>query len=161
MLADMDHERRKKRRGSVLGRQVVPRNISSGNSHIVVDCFADPSIYNAKKFRRSFRMSTELFLRVLDGVEAHNDYFKKKPNASGLLGATVLQKVFELFCILAYDVPTDSVDEVVRIAESTMLEAFHHLVRAVVEVFGEEYLRTPTVEDYKHKEGMAWYAWLH
>jgi hypothetical protein len=39
--------------------------------------------------------------------------------------------------MLAYDVPADSMDEVVRIAESTMVEAFHHFVSSVVEVFGK------------------------
>lgn len=78
---------------------------------------------------------------------ANDDYFKQKPNASVLLGATALQKVFGAFRMLAYDVPADSLDEVVRIAESTMTEAFHHFVRAVVEVFGEQYLRPPTAED--------------
>jgi hypothetical protein len=52
-------------------------------------------------------------------------------------GATALQKEFGSFRMLAYDVPTDSMDEVVRIAESTMVEAFHHFVRSVVEVFGQ------------------------
>lgn len=148
MLADMDHdERHKKRRGSVPGRNVVPRDISSGHSRIMADYFADPPAYNEKIFRRRFRMSTNLFLRIVDGVEAHDDYFKQKPNASGLLGATALQKVFGPFRILAYDVSADSLDDVVSIAESTIVEAFHHFVRAVVEVFGEQYLRPPTNED--------------
>ena len=66
----------------------------------------------------------DLFLRIVDSVETHDDYFKQKPNASSFLGATALQKVFGSFRMLAYDVPTDSVDEVVRIAESTLLEDF-------------------------------------
>ncbi|CAN6319320.1 unnamed protein product [Urochloa humidicola] len=148
LLADMDHERcKKKRRGSILGREVVPRNMPSGHLRIFADYFVEPPVYNAKKFRRRFRMSTDLFLRIVDGVATHDDYFKQKPNASGLLGATALQKVFGPFRMMAYDVPADSLDDVVRMAESTTLESFHHFVRAVVEVFGEQYLRAPTVED--------------
>ncbi|XP_034569256.2 uncharacterized protein [Setaria viridis] len=59
-------------------------------------------------------------MSIVDGVEAHDDYFRQKPNATGLLGATALQKVFGSFRMLAYDVPADSMDEVVRLAESTM-----------------------------------------
>jgi hypothetical protein len=111
MLADMDHEKHKrKRRGSVLGRQVVPRNISSGNLRIVADYFADPPVYNARFFRRRFRMSKDLFLRIVDGVEAHDDYFRQRPNAAGLHGATALQKMFGSFRMLSYDVPADSND---------------------------------------------------
>jgi hypothetical protein len=148
ILADMDYERHKKKcRGSVPGHEVVYRDMSSGHLYIVDDYFADCAIYNAKKFRRRYRMSRDLFLRIVDGVEAHDDCFKQKPNASGLLGTTALQMVFRSFCMLAYDVPADSMDEVVRIAESIMLEAFHQFVRAVVEVFGEQFLRPHTVEN--------------
>ncbi|XP_022681830.1 uncharacterized protein LOC111257065 [Setaria italica] len=148
MLADMDYERHKKKHhGSVPGREVVSRDMSSGNLRIVADYFADPPIYNATFFRKRFRLSRELFLHIVDGVEAHDDYFRQKLNATGLLGATALQKVFGSFCMLAYDVPANSMDEVVRLAESTMVEAFHHFVQAVVEVFGEQYLRPPTIED--------------
>ncbi|XP_022682363.1 uncharacterized protein LOC111257310 [Setaria italica] len=45
----------------------------------------------------------------------------KNQNALGLLGAAALQKVFGSFRMLTYDVPADSMDEVVRIAESTMV----------------------------------------
>jgi len=38
-------------------------------------------------------------------------------------------------------------DEVVRIAKSTMIEDFYHFVRAVAAVFGKQYLRAPSVED--------------
>jgi hypothetical protein len=105
----------------------------------MADYFADPPVYNAKFFRRRFRISRDLFLRIVDGVEAHDDYFRQRPNAIGLHGATALQKVFGSFLMLPYDVPADSMDEVVRIAESTMVKAFHHFVRAVVEVFGEHH----------------------
>jgi hypothetical protein len=49
--------------------------------------------------------------------------------------------------MLAYDVPADSMDEVVRIAESTMIEAFKHFVKAVVDFYGDQYLRPPNDDD--------------
>jgi hypothetical protein len=36
---------------------------------------------------------------------------------------------------LAYDVPADLVDEVVRIAESTMIGVFHHFMHVLVVVY--------------------------
>jgi hypothetical protein len=39
-----------------------------------------------------------------------------------------LQKVVGSVRMQAYDVPADSMDEVVRIVESTMIEAFKHFV---------------------------------
>ena len=51
MLANMDYERRKKCDGSVPGRDVLHRGMSSGYLHTVADYFADSPIYNAKFFR--------------------------------------------------------------------------------------------------------------
>jgi len=145
---DEEEERSKKRRhGSVPGCQVVHRDISAGNLRIVADYFSDVLVYNDKFFRRRFWMSRNLFLRIVDGVEAHDDYFRQRPNAAGLLGATALQKVVGSIRMLAYDLPADSMDEVVRIAKGTMIEAFKHFVRAVVDVYGDQYLRPPNDDD--------------
>jgi hypothetical protein len=144
---EQEQRRKKRRRGSVPGREVVYRGIHAGNLRIVVDYFADVPVYNDKIFRRRFRMSRNLFLRIVNGVEAHDDYFRQRPNAVGLLGATALQKVVGSIRMLAYDVPADSMDEVVRLAESTMIEAFKHFVEAVVDVYGDQYLRAPNEED--------------
>ena len=148
LLTDIEHKRTKrKRRGSVPGREIIYRDRFAGNLRIVADYFADPPVYNAKLFRRRFRMSRELFLRIVASVEAHDDYFRWRPNAVGLLGATALQKVYGAIRMLAYDIPADSLDEVVRLSESTMIEAFKHFVKAVVDVFADQYLRAPTAED--------------
>jgi hypothetical protein len=49
--------------------------------------------------------------------------------------------------ILAYRVPTDAVDDYVRIGESTARKALHHFCRAAIDVFGEYYLRAPNATD--------------
>ncbi len=91
LLTDIEHKRTKrKRRGSVPGREIIYRDRFAGNLRIVADYFADPPVYNAKLFRRRFRMSKELFLRIVASVEAYDDYFRQRPNAVGLLGATAL-----------------------------------------------------------------------
>ncbi|KAF8410529.1 hypothetical protein HHK36_003060 [Tetracentron sinense] len=49
--------------------------------------------------------------------------------------------------MLVYEVAADVVDDYVRIGESTSIENLRRLVKAVVEVFGEEYLRSPNNKD--------------
>jgi hypothetical protein len=49
--------------------------------------------------------------------------------------------------MLAYRVPTDALDEYIRIGESTSLEALRKFVVAIVEVFGPEYMRLPNKQD--------------
>ncbi|KAK1683374.1 hypothetical protein QYE76_044222 [Lolium multiflorum] len=41
----------------------------------------------------------------------------------------------------------DSADDYLRMAESTALDCFYRFCRAVIAVFGDYYLRSPTVED--------------
>jgi len=67
-------------------------------------------------------MSKRLFLRVLDAVCQADPYFVQKPDATGKMGLSPLQKVTAALRMLAYGVSGDLVDEYVRIAESTAVE---------------------------------------
>uniref|UniRef100_A0A2N9H634 DDE Tnp4 domain-containing protein n=1 Tax=Fagus sylvatica TaxID=28930 RepID=A0A2N9H634_FAGSY len=49
--------------------------------------------------------------------------------------------------MLAYGVAADSTDEYVRIGESTAVESLRKFVKAVVNIFSEEYLRSPNSND--------------
>jgi hypothetical protein len=44
-------------------------------------------------------------------------------------------------------VPADATGEYVRVGESTTLESLRRFVKAVIEVFGDEYLRSPNEND--------------
>ena len=49
--------------------------------------------------------------------------------------------------LLPYRAPADTQDDYLRMAESTVIECFYKICRAVVAVFGPEYLRSPTAEN--------------
>ena len=77
MLAALKRKKNKKKfRGSLPGRHNVPRDILGGHEQIYWDYFADNPVYNEKHFRRRYRMSRALFLRIVAAVEAHDDYFR-------------------------------------------------------------------------------------
>jgi hypothetical protein len=47
-------------------------------------------------------MRRTLFIRVLNDVEQHDEYFVQKRNATGKLGLSSLQKVTAAFRMLTY-----------------------------------------------------------
>jgi hypothetical protein len=80
-------------------------------------------------------------------VEQHDDYFQRKRNAAHQQGLSCFQKVTAVFRMLTYGVAADAMDEYVRIGESTALESLRRFVNAIIEVFGDEYLRSPNEKD--------------
>ncbi|XP_062208946.1 protein ANTAGONIST OF LIKE HETEROCHROMATIN PROTEIN 1-like [Phragmites australis] len=65
----------------------------------------------------------------------------------GNLGLIPLQKMIAAIRQLAYGVSSDAVDEYVGIGASTAMLALRKFVQAIVEVFGDEYLRAPNEAD--------------
>ena len=49
--------------------------------------------------------------------------------------------------MLAYEVTADFMDEYVWIGESTAIKSLKKIVKVVVDIFSEEYLRSPNNED--------------
>jgi hypothetical protein len=74
----------------------------------------------------------------------------QKRNAANVLGLSCFQKVTAAMRMLTYGVPADATDEYVRIGESTALESLRRFVAAVVEIFGDQYLRYPNEADTTH-----------
>ncbi|XP_024318825.1 uncharacterized protein LOC100826180 isoform X2 [Brachypodium distachyon] len=137
----------RRRRGSVPGRQVINRDIEAGHARLFEDYFAQHLVYGSSYFRRRFRMSRPLFLRIVKAVQEHDSYFVRKKNVAGKLGLSSLQKATAVFRMLTYGVATDATDEYVRIGGRTALDSMKAFVRAIIEVFGDEYLRAPNEAD--------------
>ncbi|XP_021311806.1 uncharacterized protein LOC110433631 [Sorghum bicolor] len=133
--------------GSVKGHRVLHRDRQGGHDRMFQDYLADNPTYTDEMFRRRYRMSRDLFKRIMKAVEEHDDYFVQKRNAANVLGLSSFQKITAAMRMLAYGVPADATDEYVRIGESTALESLRRFVRAVIEVFGDEYLRSPNEKD--------------
>lgn len=72
--------------GSRPGRRPnVERECVLGHERIFRDYFAADPVYNELQFRRRFRMSRQLFLRLVDAVQDHDAYFIQKRDATGKL----------------------------------------------------------------------------
>jgi hypothetical protein len=44
-------------------------------------------------------------------------------------------------------VSADFLDDYIKLGESTIIESLKHFVKAVVDIFGDEYLRAPNAQD--------------
>ena len=133
--------------GSIPGHVVIQRDRENADRNLFNDYFSETPRYNDIMFRRRYRMSRSLFLRIVDAVKGHDNYFEQRRDGLGRLGLSTLQKVTAVFRMLAYGVPADATDEYVKIGESTAIESMKRFCRAIVEIFAEQYLRSPTAND--------------
>ncbi|XP_031261670.1 uncharacterized protein LOC116119875 [Pistacia vera] len=134
-------------RGSVYGHAYIWRDRVHGHHKLFHEYFGENPVYSPNLFRRRFRMSQSLFLRIQSAVEAYDPYFVQKRDAVGFLGLSSLQKITAALRMLAYGVAADYVDEYVRIGESTAVESLKKFVKAIVSIFSEKYMRSPNKID--------------
>ncbi|XP_028087365.1 uncharacterized protein LOC114288077 [Camellia sinensis] len=140
-------DRSKKRGGSVVGHKYIRRDRWKGHERLFADYFAANPVYSLVTFWRRFRMRRPLYLRILNAIEAHDPYFVQKQNVAHILGLSPLQKMTSAMRILSYKVVADAIDDYIRIGESIAIQSLQHFCNSMIEIFGPEYLRSPTSID--------------
>ncbi|GMF43964.1 unnamed protein product [Phytophthora fragariaefolia] len=83
--------------------------------------FCENPTYPEKLFRRRNRMSRALFERLMGAVVEHDADFEQRVGAVGKKGLTPLQKCSAAVRMLVYGCAADSLNGVVKGAESTLL----------------------------------------
>ena len=92
-------------------------------------------------------MSRSLLLCIQSKVETYEPYFIQKRDNAQRLDLSSLQKITAALRMLTYGVATNFMNEYVWIGESTAIESLKKFVKAVVDIFSKEYLRSPNNED--------------
>uniref|UniRef100_A0A0D3DPJ6 Zinc finger GRF-type domain-containing protein n=1 Tax=Brassica oleracea var. oleracea TaxID=109376 RepID=A0A0D3DPJ6_BRAOL len=95
---------------------------------------------------RRFRMNKELFMRIVHGLSEDVPFFRQSRDATGRFGLSPLQKCTVAVRLLAYGSAADTIDEYLRLGESTELSCLHNFTEGIIQLFGDEYLRKPTPE---------------
>ncbi|XP_028096060.1 uncharacterized protein LOC114295974 [Camellia sinensis] len=134
----------KKIGGSIVGHKYIRRDRRQGHDRLFADYFAANPVYSPTIFRRRFRMRRPLYLRILNAIQEHNSYFVQKQDATHVVGLSPLQKMTSAIRILSYGVAADVVNDYIRIRESTAIQSLQQFCNSVIEIFGVEYLRSPT-----------------
>ncbi|XP_058223075.1 uncharacterized protein LOC131332791 [Rhododendron vialii] len=135
------------RRSSTQPHNFIWHDHLGGHRRVFLDYFNDPPVYSPNIFRRRFRMNQSLFLRIVSEVVAHEPYFVQKRNNAGVLGLSSLVKITTAIRLLAYGIAADAIDEYLRIGESTTLKCLRKFAKAIIEIFSDEYLRSPNNND--------------
>ncbi|XP_019192734.1 PREDICTED: uncharacterized protein LOC109187032 [Ipomoea nil] len=99
-------------------RRVIERNREEADQRLYIDYFSNSPTYTDDLFRQRFRMRRNLFLRIVEAMR-----------------------------MLAYGSSADSIDENIRLGETTIMKCMKRFVQSINDVFGEEYLRMPNVVD--------------
>ncbi|XP_010485068.1 PREDICTED: uncharacterized protein LOC104763388 [Camelina sativa] len=82
-----------------------------GHIRLWNDYFSENPTYNQSMFCRRFRMNKPLFLRIVSSIENGVPYFTQRPDATGRLGLSALQKCTAAIRMLAYGCAADALDE--------------------------------------------------
>ena len=128
------------------------RSMSKPRQHIEGYCmlyavyFVDDPMHGTMTFRHHFRMNRKLCLDIVLVIWEYDIYFVYKKDCIGTVGFSSIQKCTSALRMLAYRDPADTQDDYMRMAESTAQECMYRFCKAVVAVFGELYLRSPTAE---------------
>ncbi|GJS75779.1 ALP1-like protein [Tanacetum coccineum] len=99
-------------------------------------------------------MARPLFNQIVNAVSNHSAYFQSNPDYTGREGISPLIKCTSAIRQLTYDVNASFLDEYMQISERLSRTTVDHFCQAVMEIYGPEYFRKPTVTNveklYRH-----------
>ncbi|KAI5443659.1 hypothetical protein KIW84_012346 [Lathyrus oleraceus] len=136
---ELRNERRSGSSSRPKRRTTVDRGREEGHNRLFNDYFSENPVYTDVQFRRRFGMHRHVFLRIVDALGNHDEYFQMRVDATGKMGLSPLQKCTSAIRMLAYGSLADLVDEYVRIDEITSIECLERFVKGVNVIFGAEF----------------------
>ncbi|GKE51158.1 hypothetical protein Tco_1486314, partial [Tanacetum coccineum] len=102
-------------------RNYIYRERLDAEAHLMADYFGPHPKYPEYYFRKRYRMSRTLFLKIVSGIEnyiqthhplpPHFDFFRVRLDATGLPGFNLIMKCTSAIRQLAYGLTPDSLDE--------------------------------------------------
>lgn len=128
-------------------KRYVPRDRIKAHNQLLDDYFRDDPIYNAETFRTRFRLPKELFMKIVDDIEARFEWFQEGYDARGKRSFVAIQKCTSAIRQLAYGNPPDSYDEYLAMSARTSRECLEFFCNAVIILYEKEFLRRPTSHD--------------
>nr|GEW49618.1 hypothetical protein [Tanacetum cinerariifolium] len=127
------------------------------------DYFDDHCKYPLYYFRRRFRMSRKLFLRIVNDILSytanplpqHFYFFTSRLDCTGRMSISALMKCTAAIRQFAYGSTANALDEYLQMSEHTARDALFFFNMCFMELYMPKYLRKPTSEDVKNCP-MSW-----
>ena len=130
--------------GSRIGRAPnLRRDFSLAHNQIMADYFDGQPVYGADIFERRFRMTRDMFLKIASEMSSYDQKIKQQKDATGKPGLSTIQKCTAAMRMLAYGCPADSVDEYVKIGESTCNIYLERFCSKISQLYGNAYPGDP------------------
>ncbi|CAL1406944.1 unnamed protein product [Linum trigynum] len=128
-------------RRQTTSRRHIDRERVECNRRLMRDYFDPNPVYNARIFRRRYRMQPRLFHRIMGDIVRFDPSFSLRRDSLGQLSLSPEQKLTGAMRMLAYGSPADQLDEYVRMGESTLMEVFRKFCNNIINMYGATYLR--------------------
>ncbi|CAK8579378.1 unnamed protein product [Lathyrus sativus] len=121
-------------------RRNIESNRKEGHDRLFKDDFSETSIYTNEQFRRRYQMHKHVFLRIVEALGQHDEYFRMMVDVTGRASLSPLQKCIVVSIVvtsmLTYGTSADSVDDYLIIGETTTLKCVDKFTRGVINIFG-------------------------
>nr|GEV91738.1 protein ALP1-like isoform X1 [Tanacetum cinerariifolium] len=109
-------------------------------------------------------MARPLFNHIVIAITNYDPFFYNNIDCTKIEGISPLIKYTSAIRQLAYGVNGNFLDEYMQISERSSRMDLDHLFEAVMEIYGPEFLRKPTVTDieklYWHHEEKHGFSWM-
>ena len=149
--SESDHDdRQRKWGGSYPGRAPnKPRDFLGGYERVVKDYFSgEDSVYDEIDFERRWVLERENFNKVRDAIIGKGSFVYRE-NATKKPQIHPLCRILACIRVLSYGSSADSVDDYLRIGESTTNAAVKEFARLIIENFESEYLGYPEEDELR------------
>nr|GFA94786.1 hypothetical protein [Tanacetum cinerariifolium] len=104
-------------------------------------------------------MSRSLFTCVVEEVTLHCAFFREKEDCTEKLGISLLIKCTSTIRQLAYGTISGALDEYLQMGHATSLQCLEYFCTSIIQVFGPEFLRKPTITDVQKTR--SWSGSIH
>ncbi|XP_071687517.1 uncharacterized protein [Rutidosis leptorrhynchoides] len=141
----------------IIRRRRLNRDRISTENHLFNDYFSDNPTFSGDYFRKRYRMSRSLFLRIAYAITNYTaeplpgyfKFFEQRYDCTHRLGFNNYQKCTSAIRQLAYGIAPDAFDEYLHMGRQTSSDCLENCCKCIVYLISTQYLRKPTGDEVR------------